>query len=76
MSLQDKAPWYSFRSLDRFHHRVGRQHKALDKHCELDIRISLDMGKCHQMSLLVLDSSSLEGIQDRMFNLFRFRSIQ
>jgi hypothetical protein len=48
MNLQDKAPWYSFKSLDRFNHRVGRYHKALVKHCELDIRISLDMGKFYQ----------------------------
>ena len=76
MNLQDKAPWYSFKSLDRFNHRVGRYHKALVKHCELDIRISLDMGKFYQISLLTLDSSSLEGIQNRMLNLQCLNSIQ
>jgi hypothetical protein len=76
MNLQDKAPWYSFKSLDRFNHRVGRYHKALVKHCELDIRISLDMGKSKRMSSLVLDRSSLQDNQYRMLSPNCLNSIQ
>ena len=37
---------------------------------------SLDMGKFYQISLLTLDSSSLEDIQNRMLNLQCLNSIQ